>query len=127
MAAGIAQAAVGVVGVLEVAAGGPSALQRGGQVGGLHPVARLGVDGHGHLDAPGDPRGRGEHLVGWRTLLVVVAERRGHAAAGGRDHGKASRDHRFRGGHVPGIRKQEGGAGAVQRPQQFALVLEVRW
>jgi hypothetical protein len=101
-------------------------VQRGDQFGGPHPVAALGVDGHRHLDAPGDPRGRGEHLAGRGTLLVVIAEGRGHAAAGGRDHGKARRDHRFRGGHVPDVRKQERGAGTVQRPQQVTLTLEVR-
>jgi len=58
-------------------------------------------------------------------LFDHVAERRGHAAAGCRDHGKASRDHRSRCGHVPGVRKQERGAGAVQRPQQVALTLAV--
>jgi hypothetical protein len=122
---GIAEAADGVVGVLEVAAGGPGAPQRSDQFGGLHPVAGLGVDGHGHIDAPCHPRGRGEHLAGRRTLLVLIAERRGHAGAGGRDHRKTSRDYRPRRGHVPGVRKQERGAGAVQRPQLVAQALEV--
>ncbi len=45
--------------------------------------------------------------------MVLVAERRGHAAAGGRDHGKPGRDHCFRRGDVPGVRKEEGGAGAA--------------
>ena len=75
MPVGIAEAAGGVVGVLEVAAGGPRAPQRSHQLGRLHPVAGLGVDRHGHVDAPGDPRGRGEHLVARRTLVVLVAER----------------------------------------------------
>ena len=121
---GITEAAGGVVAVLEVAPGGPDGPQRGHQRGRLHPVAGLGVDRHGHLDAPGDPRGRGEHLVGRRTFVVFVAERGGHAAAGGRDDGEPSRNHRSRRGHVPGVRKQEGVAGAVQRPQQVALALE---
>jgi len=122
---GIAEAAGGVVGVLEIAAGGPGALQRSDELGGLHPVAGLGVDRHGHVDAPGDPCGRGEHLIAWRTLVVLIAQRRGHASAGGRDHGKPSRDHGSRRSHVPGVRKQEGGAGAVQRPQQVAPALEI--
>jgi DNA-binding CsgD family transcriptional regulator len=121
----IAEAADGVVAVLEIAAGGPGAPQRSDQLGGLHPVAGLGVDRHGHLDAPGDPRGRGEHLVGRRTLMVLIAERRGHATAGGRDHGKPGRDHGSRRSHVPGVRKQKRGAGALQRPQQVAPALEV--
>ena len=108
---GIAKAAGGVVGVLEVAAGGPCAPQRSHQLGGLHPVAGLGVDRHGHLDAPGDPRGRGEHLVARRALVVLIAERRGHAGAGGRDHGKSSRDDGSRRGHIPSVRKQEGPPG----------------
>ena len=125
MPVGIAEAAGGVVGVLEVAAGGPGDPQRGHQLGRLHAVAGLGVDRHGHLDAPCDPRGRGEHLVGRRTLVVLIAERRGNAAAGGRDHGKPSRDHGSRRGHVPGVRKQEGIARALQRSQQVAAALEV--
>ena len=125
MPVGIAEAAGGVVGVLEIAAGGPGAAQRSDQLGGLHPVAGLGVDRHGHLDAPGDPRGRSEHLVARRTLVVLIAERVGHAPAGGGDHGIPGRDHGSRRGDVPGVRKQEGGAGAVQRPQQVAPALEV--
>jgi hypothetical protein len=114
-----------VVGVLEVAAGGPGAPQRGDQLGGGHPVAGLGVDGHGDVDAPGDPRGGVEHLVARRALVVLIAERFGHAGAGGRDHGEPGRDHGSRGRHVPGVRKQEWGAGAMQRPQQVAPGLEV--
>jgi hypothetical protein len=72
-------------------------------------------------------RGGGDHLVGRRALLVLLSERRGRAAAGGRDHGKASRDDRSRGGHVPGVRKYEMGAGAVQRPQQLALILKISY
>ena len=83
MPVGIAEAAGGVVAVLEVAAGGPRAPQRGDQLGRLHAVAGLGVDRHGHLDTSCDPRGRGEHLVGRRTLVVLIAERGGRAAAGG--------------------------------------------
>ena len=122
---GIAEAAGGVVGVLEVAAGGARVPQRSHQLGRLHSVAGLGVDRHGYLDARCDPRRRGEHLVGRRTLVVLMAERRGHAAAGGRDHGEPGRDHGSRRGHVPGVREQEGGAGAVQRPQQLAPALEL--
>ena len=108
---GIAKAAGGVVGVLEVAAGGSRGPQRSHQLGRLHAVAGLGVDRHGHLDAPCDPRGRGEHLVGRRTFAVLIAERGGHAAAGGCDHRRPSRDHGSRRGHVPGIRKQKGSLG----------------
>ena len=122
---GIAETAGGVVAVLEVAADGPGAPQGGHQLGRLHPVAGLGVDRHGHIDAPCDPRGRGEHLVGRRTLVVLIAERGGHAATGGRDHGIPSRGDGSRRGHVPGVRKQEGSARAVQGPQQVAVALEV--
>ena len=125
VAAGIAQSAGGVVGVLEVATGGAREPQRRHQIGRFHPVAGLGVDRHGHLDVPCDPRGRGEHLVRRRTLVVLIAKRRGHTRAGGRDHRKPSRDHGSRRGHVPGIRQQEGSAGAMQRPQQVAPALEV--
>ena len=125
MPVGIAKAAGGVVGVLEVAAGGPGAPQLSHKLGRLHPVAGLGVDRHGHLDAPCDPRDRGEHLVGRRTFVVLIAERGGHAAAGGCDHRRPSRGHGSRRGHVPGVRKQEGVARAVQRPQQVAPALEL--
>jgi hypothetical protein len=122
---GIAQPARRVIGVLEVEAGGPHAPQGSDQLGRLDPVAGLGVDRHGHLDAARDPRGRGEHLVGRRVLVVLVAERRGHAAARGRDDREAGRDHGPRCGHVPSVRKQDGSARALQRPQQVAPVLEV--
>jgi hypothetical protein len=117
MQARIAEAFVSVVGVLEVAAGGPRGPQRSRQLGRLHPVAGFGVDRHRHLDAPHDPRRRREHLVGRRALVVLVAERR--------DDGKPSRDHGSRRGHVPGVRKQKGVARAVQRPEQIAAALEV--
>ena len=113
-----------VVAVLEVAAGGPGAPQRRHQLGGLHPVAGLGVDGHGHVDPVGDPRGRGEHLVR-RRVVVLIAEGRRHRRAAGRDDGEPGRDHRPRRGHVPGVREQERRAGAVQGPQQIAPALEI--
>jgi len=80
---------------------------------GAQPVALLGVDGHGHRDPVGDPRGRGEHLLG-RRLVVLVAERRRHGHAAGRDHGEAGRLYGPGRGHIPDIRKQERRAGAVQ-------------
>ena len=124
MPVGIAEAAGGVVGVLDVAAGGSYVSECSHELDRLHAVAGLGVDCHGHVDALRDPRGSGEHLIGGRTLVILVAERGGHAAAGSRDHGKPSRDHGSRRGHVPGVRKQEGVAGALQRPQQVALAPE---
>ena len=104
---------------------GAHAPQRSHQLDRLHPVAGLGVDRHGHIDAPGHPRSRGEHLVGRRTLVVLVAERGGHPGAGGRDDGEPGRDHGVRRGHVPGVGQQEGCAGAVERPQQLAAALEI--
>jgi hypothetical protein len=114
-----------VVAVLEVAAGCTRAPQRGHQLGGLHAVTGLGVDRHGHLDTPCDPRGRAEHLAARRTLVVLIAERGGHAAAGGRDDGKPGRDHGSRRGHVPGVRQQKRVAGPVQRPKQVAPAVEI--
>jgi hypothetical protein len=110
---GIAETAGGVVGVLDVAPGRPRASQRSHQLSRLHPIAGLGVDRHGHIDAPCDPRGRGEHLVGRRVLVILMAERGGYAAAGRCDHGEPSRHHRSGRCHVPGVRKQERGARAV--------------
>ena len=95
------------------------------QLGRLHPVAGLGVDRHGHVDAPPYPRGGGQHLVGRRLLVVLVAERSGHTGAGGRDHREPGRDDGSRRGHVPGVRKEERVAGAVQRPQEVASALKV--
>ena len=114
-----------MVGVLEVAAGRPGGPERSHQLGRLHPVPGLGVDRYGHVDTSRDPRGRGEHLLGRRTLVILVAERFGHAAAGGRDHGKSSRHDGSRRGHIPGVRKQEGRARSVQRPQQVTPALKV--
>ena len=117
MPLGIAEAAGGVVAVLEVAAGGPRAPQRSHQLGRLHAVPGLSVDRHGHLDTACDPRGRGEHLVGRRTLVVLIAERGGRACAGGGNHGKPGCNHGPCRGHIPGVRKEEGCAGTLQRPQ----------
>ena len=89
----VAQLAGGVVGVLEVAAGRPRLLQPGHEIGGLHPIAGLGVDGHGDVDTCGDPRGGSEHLVAGRPLVILIAERGGHAAARGRNHGETGRYH----------------------------------
>ena len=105
--------------------GGPGVAERSHDRARLHAVPGLGVDGHGHLDAPRDPRGGGEHLVGRRTLVVLVAERGRHAEAGGRDHREPGLDHGLRRRHIPGVREQERGAGLVQRPQQVAPALEV--
>jgi hypothetical protein len=46
---GIAEAAGGVVGVLQVAAGGPGASEGRHQLGRLHSVPGLGVHRHGNL------------------------------------------------------------------------------
>ena len=121
----VTQAAGGVVAVLEVAAGDPDAAQRSHQLRRVHPVAGLGVHGHGHVDTPRDARGRGEHLVDWRTLVILVAERGGDPRAGRGNHGKPSGDHGSCGRHIPHVRKQEGRAGPVQRPQQFAAAREI--
>ena len=121
---GIAQPAGGVVGVLEVAAGEPGAAQQRHELGRVHVVAGLGVDGHGHIDVACDARGRAEHVIARRIRVIFVAEHRGHPPAGRRDHRKPSRDHRSRRRDVPGVRKQQRIAGAVQRPQQVTPALE---
>jgi hypothetical protein len=121
---GIAEAAGGVVTVLEVASGGSHAPQRSHQLGRLHAVTGLCVDRHGHLDAPRDPRRRGEHLVARRRLVVLIAESGGDAAAGGRDHRKSGRDHGSRRGNIPGVRKQERFTRAMQRSQQVAGIYD---
>ena len=93
-----------MVSVLEVAAGRAHEPQHAHKVGGRHPVAGLGVDGHWYVDAQCDPRARGEHLVARRTLVVFIAERLGHARARGRNHRKPSRDHGSGRGNVPRVR-----------------------
>jgi len=121
----IAQGTSDVVGVLEVTASRSNAFHGSNEIRGLHSIACLGVDRHRDIDASADAGRRGKHFVSGRPLVIVVAERSRHATASGRDDGKAGRDHGSRRGHVPGVRKQEGGAGAVQRAQHIAPALEV--
>ena len=109
-----------VVGVLQVAPRGTHRVQRSHHLCGLHAVAGLGVDRDGHLDAPDDPPGRGEHLVGRCALTVLEADAGGHAPAGGSDHRESGSDHRSGRGGVPHVRQQERVAGTVQRSQQLA-------
>jgi hypothetical protein len=125
VALGVAEASGGVLGVLEIAADGPGVPERSHHRARLHAVAGFGVDGHRHLDAPRDPRGGGEHLVGRRTLIVLVAERGRHAEAGGRDHREPGVDHGLRRRHIPRVREQQRRAGLVQRLQQIAPAQEV--
>ena len=126
MLVGIAHVSGGVVRVLQVAACGSQAPQRRDQLRGLQPVAGLGVDRHGHVYAPCDPRGGSEHLLGRRALLVLIAKRRSYGPTGGRDHGKPRRNHSSRSTDIPGVRQYEGGATAMQRAQLFAAAFEVR-
>ena len=124
---GIAKAAGGVVGVLEVAAGGSRGPQRSHQLGRLHAVAGLGVDRHGHLDAPCDPRGRGEHLVGRRTFAVLIANSRAWRPRRRWWLRPPETQPRPRLSPWPRPRhsEAEGVARAVQRPQQVAPALEL--
>ena len=110
----VAQLAGGVIGVLEVAAGRPHRLQPGHEIGRLHPIAGLGIDRHWDVDSCGDPRGGSEHLVAGRPLVILIAERGGYPAARRRNHGESRRHHGPRRGGVPGVRKDERGAGHVQ-------------
>jgi hypothetical protein len=91
----------------------PAAPARRDELCGLHSVAGLGVDRHRHVDAPCDQRRRGEHLVGRRTLVILVAQRGGHAGAGGRDHGEPGGDDGSRGRCVPRVREQKRVPGAM--------------
>jgi hypothetical protein len=111
-----------MVGVLQVAARRAGADQGRHQLGGLHPVARLGIDGDRHVNVAADPRRRGQHLVRRRLFVVVVAERRRDASAGGGDDREARHDDRPGGGHVPGVRQHQRAAGPVQRLQQLTAV-----
>src|SRR5918994_756879 len=121
----IAQLTGRMVGVLEVAARRPDLPQVGYKVGGLDPIAGLGVDRHGHLDGCRDAPGGSEHLVTGRPLVVLVAERGGHAAARRRDDGKAGGYHRPRRGDIPGVWKHQWGAGDVKRAEQIAATVEL--
>jgi nucleoside-diphosphate-sugar epimerase len=60
-----------------------------------------------------------------QSVAFVLAEHRRHGHAACRDHGEPGRDHRPRGGGVPGVWQQEGRAGTVQGPQHVAPALEI--
>ena len=120
----VAQAAGGVIGVLEVAADGARAEQAGDEGMGVEPVAGLAVGGDRHVDGGHDARERGEGLLGGDVAAVVVAERLGHPHAGGGQRGSVG-DQRLGAGRVPGVAQHERGAGAMERAQGFGLRREV--
>ena len=112
----VAQGAGGVIGVLEVAADRAGAEQAVDEGVGREAVAGLAVGGHRHVDRGDDPRERGEGLLGGDVAAVGVAERLGHAHAGGGQRGRVG-DQRLGAGRVPGVAQHERAAGAMQRAQ----------
>jgi hypothetical protein len=126
---GISEAASDVVRVLQVGAGCAQTPQRSHQLDWLHPVSGFSVNITGTatalairaaaatISSAGAP---------WCTLVILIPERGGNTSTGGGDHREPGRDHGSRRRHVPGVRKQNRGAGALQRSQQVAPTSEVR-
>ena len=107
-----------VVAVLEVEPDGAGRGEALGQLAAGEAVAGLHVGGHGHADRAYDAGDGRQHLLDRRLLAVLVAERLGHAAAGG-GHGRQARGlDDLRGRGVPGVGEDERIARDVQGAQR---------
>jgi hypothetical protein len=123
--AGVGQSARTVVGVFQVAADRADLQQPVHQFPRRHAVSRLGVHGDRNRHHPGNPPGRGEHLLPRRALAVGVAEHRRDRGAGGGDRGESRFGHDLGAGRVPHVRQDEHLAGVVQLAEPVGVGLQV--